>query len=348
MEFTFTANVAPTPASTPATAPPTVAPSMQEANTFGFTSMTQPHDSHQGSIAFLAPTSAAAVASIAITAGGVNSEYDRVSLKKERGVGNTTQWRKRLIHQIEDRIKGKRISIHNARRPGLQQQQQQVQQNQQQQQLLQSTSASPYNNQGAMLGQIPVSGQYQRADVILSAVNSGTVAEDSNNQDVNEVEERRLVAEVWDSYKNENSDALQEVFQGLTDQEIEEIEQDILQYCYPTEYDPTYDMLVDMEMQDMDQTIEHYMRLETSYTSTSGEDEETAAISLSITLLSGSACVRCQQGPLVFEPLVSTVSNSSQPRSGSGGVRARCAAACGFSLEKDALLNIASSARSHR
>jgi hypothetical protein len=46
--------------------------------------------------------------------------YERVSLKRARGVGNTTQWRKRLITQIEDRIKDRRTSIHNARRSGLQ------------------------------------------------------------------------------------------------------------------------------------------------------------------------------------------------------------------------------------
>jgi hypothetical protein len=45
---------------------------------------------------------------------------DRTPVKKEYGIGDTAQWRKRIITQIEDRIKDKRHSIQNARRMGLQ------------------------------------------------------------------------------------------------------------------------------------------------------------------------------------------------------------------------------------
>lgn len=45
---------------------------------------------------------------------------DRTFVKREYGVGSTAQWRKRIITQIEDRIKDKRHSIFNARRIGMQ------------------------------------------------------------------------------------------------------------------------------------------------------------------------------------------------------------------------------------
>jgi len=48
-----------------------------------------------------------------------DNPYDRVSLKKSRGVGSTRQWRDRLISQVEDKIKEKRTSIQNGRRAGL-------------------------------------------------------------------------------------------------------------------------------------------------------------------------------------------------------------------------------------
>ncbi|KAG0009229.1 hypothetical protein BGZ80_002606 [Entomortierella chlamydospora] len=73
----------------------------------------------------------------------------------------------------------------------------------------------------------------------------------------------------------------------MTDKEIEEIELDILKYNYTADYDPTYDVAMDMEMSDMEQTIEHYMRLETSYAAVPQEDFELAsAMSLSMTIIS--------------------------------------------------------------
>ncbi|KAF9105559.1 hypothetical protein BGX27_009565 [Mortierella sp. AM989] len=240
-------------------------------------------------------TSAVEEASI-IPTGTVDSQYDRVSLKREHGVGDTKQWRKRLITQIEDRIKDRRISIHNARRTGLQQQ----------------------PNASHEIG-------FSTGDsTSISAVQLQTATEESASEVsiISEEEERRIIAEVWESFKNENFEALAHAFQGMTDKEIEDIEQEILQHNY---YDPTYDMAVDMEMNDMEQTIEHYMRLQTSYASVPQEDTEMAsAMSLSMTILSGNPCLRCQQGALVFEPVISPSQSGGAERdhfvhSGIGG-----------------------------
>ncbi|KAF9203037.1 hypothetical protein BGZ49_006867 [Haplosporangium sp. Z 27] len=249
---------------------------------------------------------------VTATAGPVDPQYDRVSLKKEHGVGNTAQWRKRLITQIEDRVKDKRISIHNARRTGLQQ----------------HTSEADLITGGLVSTSTPI------------AFQTGVEESISETPTVSEEEERRIVAEVWEAFKNENYEALAQAFQGMTDKEVEEIEQDILQHNYTTDYDPTYDLAMDMEMNDMEQTIEHYMRLETSYAAAPQNDSEMAsAIALSMTILSSNPCSRCQQGILVFEPVVS----SSQ----SGGVKTRCTT-CGFSLEMESLQYIATTARTHR
>ncbi|KAG0370394.1 hypothetical protein BGZ54_006514 [Gamsiella multidivaricata] len=156
---------------------------------------------------------------------------------------------------------------------------------------------------------------------------------------IDEEEERRIVAEVWETFKDENFEALSQAFQGMTDKEIEGIEQDILLQRYTPEYDPTYDMVVDMEMQVMDQTIDRYMRLEKAYETIPQQGSDMAAtISLAITLLSRGPCVRCRSGPLAFEPTVS--------QSQSEGIRSSCAL-CGFVLEKEALLHIANTAKSH-
>ncbi|KAG0007116.1 hypothetical protein BGZ65_006661 [Modicella reniformis] len=119
---------------------------------------------------------------------------ERTSVKKERGVGCTAQWRKRLITQIEDRIKDKRHSIHNARRMGLQ------------------GSDDPRDT---LFDEQP------------QTITSGSTLDASA---ISEEEERRIVAEVWEAFKNENFEALTQAFHGMTDKEIEDIEQDILQY----------------------------------------------------------------------------------------------------------------------
>ncbi|KAG0198418.1 hypothetical protein BGX28_008165 [Mortierella sp. GBA30] len=150
--------------------------------------------------------------------------------------------------------------------------------------------------------------------------------------------ERRIVAEVWEAFKSENFEALSQAFQGMTDEEIEVIEQDILQHKYTsTDYDPTYDMVMAMEEQDMNQSIEHYMRLETLSLIGSGqEDEDTArAMSLAATLLAAAPCVRCGQG----EIFVQRAGQNGEPRSNCG--------VCGFGLEKETLLYIGNTARSH-
>ncbi|KAG0306979.1 hypothetical protein BGZ98_001346 [Dissophora globulifera] len=202
---------------------------------------------------------------------GNQQQHDRVPLTKEHGVGSTTQWRKRIINQIENRIKDKRLSIQNARRTGLQQ------------------TAGP-----------------QESHLIPATTNTATVEAIQDTTAISDEEERRIIAEVWESYKQENFEVLSQAFLGMTDEEIEDIEQDILQHRYATDYDPTYDMAVDMavdmEENSMDQTIEQYMRLETSYLSVAQEDTETAAaVSLSMTLLSDAPCPRCHSRRLLFD-----------------------------------------------
>lgn len=52
------------------------------------------------------------------TTSAIDSLDEHISLKRIHGVGDTKQWRRRLIHQIEDRIKDRREAIHNAQRRG--------------------------------------------------------------------------------------------------------------------------------------------------------------------------------------------------------------------------------------
>ncbi|KAK3814078.1 MAG: hypothetical protein J3Q66DRAFT_345571 [Benniella sp.] len=232
-----------------------------------------------------------------------SSQSHRTPVKKEYGIGDTAQWRKRIITQIEDRIKDKRHSIQNARRMG-------------QQRSIDSSGPSSLTE--------PVQ------------------TTDGSTQDtagISEEEERRIILEVWEAYKNENYDALAQAFHGMTDKEIEGIEQDILHYRYETDYDPTYDMVMDMEKVDMDQSIEHYMRLESCYNAIYQQDPEMAnALSLSITLLSGKPCIRCRAGEFIFEPVL----DEDRPV----GVNSTCPG-CGLCLGKDALVYIANTAQSH-
>ncbi|KAG0264092.1 hypothetical protein BG011_007487 [Mortierella polycephala] len=246
------------------------------------------------------------------TSHGAPPTYERVSLKRSHGVGETKQWRKRLITEIEDRIKDRRASIYNARRTGLEQQ---------------HTSASaivPHNTQA-----LPVAASVQRdsaGSTTGMAVNSAE-------------EEKRIIAEVWEAFKNEHYEALSQAFQGMTDQEIEDVENEILQHNYEsTDYDPTYDIVADMEEHDMEQTIEHYMRLESFAPSESSElDETAAAMSLSITLLTGTPCFRCRQDQLQIEPMTPGLT---------GNARISCRT-CRFGLEKESLVYIANTGRNH-
>ncbi|KAF9191986.1 hypothetical protein BGZ50_008931 [Haplosporangium sp. Z 11] len=238
--------------------------------------------------------------------------YERVSLKRSHGVGETKQWRKRLITEIEDRIKDRRTSIYNARRTGLEQQH------------MSASAIIPHNTQA-----LPVTASVQpdyAGSTTGVAVNSAE-------------EEKRIIAEVWEAFKNEHYEALSQVFQGMTDQEIEDVENEILQHNYETtDYDPTYDTVADMEEHDMEQTIEHYMRLESLAPSESSElDETAAAMSLSITLLAGTPCFRCRQGQLQIERAAPNLADNA---------RIGCRI-CKFGLEKESLIYIANTGRNH-
>lgn len=48
-----------------------------------------------------------------------DDSYGRVAQTRAHGVGDTKQWRQRIISHIEDRIKDKRASLQNSRRAGL-------------------------------------------------------------------------------------------------------------------------------------------------------------------------------------------------------------------------------------
>ncbi|KAF9911166.1 hypothetical protein BX616_010657, partial [Lobosporangium transversale] len=347
MEFSFTA----TPSTIPTVAPTGVTSPEQFA---GISSGTQQPNCLPSTFTFTTSNSKMIATEAAITGQQTNqfqslfqpqsqNQYDRVSVKKEYGIGDTSQWRKRLITQIEDRIKDKRISIHNARRSGLQQPQNL------------GANQSSHDNNHSYSPDIALSSAYSaKAAGSVPATTATTVApttfaiigesgEDTTAFDVEE-ERQRIVAEVWETFKSENYEELYEAFRGMTDVEIEEIEQDILKYRYSTGYDPTYDMVTDMEDQGMDETIEHYMWLESSLKADpQGDPDVMAALSLSVTLLSGTTCVQCHHGLIVFEPTVSSDPISNQSK----GLRASCAAACGFYLEKEALLYFANAARSH-
>ncbi|KAF9571507.1 hypothetical protein EC968_000470 [Mortierella alpina] len=250
----------------------------------------------------------------------LHQSAQRTPLKREYGIGETKQWRRRLITEIEDRVRDKRISMHNARRTGLQASA-----------LDGGMSRRKSGQEAAYAAHSAQAGLLQLCPTDAMTAHHAAVGEGG------EEGERRIVAEVWEAFKNENLEALAQAFQGMTDKEIEEIEQDILQHNYTaSQYDPTYDMFVDMEQQDMDQSIEHYMVLETLSSSANAEDEETGrALSLAATLLTAAACVRCGQG------------RQSIGRAGPlGEIQASCGV-CGFGLDKTTLLYIANTAQSH-
>ncbi|KAF9289333.1 hypothetical protein BGZ68_009547 [Mortierella alpina] len=247
----------------------------------------------------------------------LHQSSQRTPLKREYGIGETKQWRRRLITEIEDRVRDKRISMHNARRTGLQ-----------------TTTLDDGMARRRSEQEAAHTAHSAQTGLTHPRSTKPSIADDAV---VGEEGERRIVAEVWEAFKHENLEALAQVFQGMTDKEIEEIEQDILQHNYTaSQYDPTYDMMVDMEQQDMDQSIEHYMVLETLSSSVDPVDEETnKALSLAATLLTATACVRCGQGRPSIE------------RTGPlGDIQASCRV-CGFGLDRTTLLYIANTAQSH-
>ncbi|KAG0379027.1 hypothetical protein BGX24_001949 [Mortierella sp. AD032] len=289
---------------------------------------------------------------------------EHISLKRIHGVGDTKQWRRRLIHQIEDRIKDRRESLHNAKRSEF------------------SFGASVGGAgrskagggegvfSGAVAGgTVPVAvGSGQEAFVFGQghsgltagpgpglglgnlATSAGSGGEAQPN--ISEEEERRIVLEVWEAFKNENYEALVQAFQGMTDKEIEDIEQDILQHNYATDSDPMYETIMEMEESHTEEYVQHYMNQQNqpeNEQENPPNDEMTTALSIAWTLLSSTPCVRCHQGAILFEPVL--------PGSLAEGARAICSGVqgngaggggCGFRLERDALLHLANAANTHR
>ncbi|KAG0224011.1 hypothetical protein BGW42_005414 [Actinomortierella wolfii] len=152
----------------------------------------------------------------------------RMTLKQEHGVGDSKRWRNRLWNQIESRIKDTRVSRQNARRQGLF--------------LGESSSANniPGDN-GGIVGGCRSSG-----------------SEDDSLPQLSEEEEQRIIAEEWEKFKAEHAATLWAELQGLSDVEIEEFEQEMLQQR--GEYNPSYDMLLQQEEDEMQSAIEEYLR----------------------------------------------------------------------------------------
>ncbi|KAG0351169.1 hypothetical protein BG005_009340 [Podila minutissima] len=257
-----------------------------------------------------------------------DDSYGRVAQTRAHGVGDTKQWRQRILSHIEDRVKDKRISIQNSRRAGL------------------SRPPPPHEHHhhthvsSSTGSQLDLQSAASQEGLSFSQLShaSSTVPDEITPE-----EERRIVAEVWEAFKNENFAA----FQALTDAEVEDIEGEIMRLKH--DYDPTYDVMLDVEQDDMQESYDHYMLLERCAALERENAEMASALSLSITLLSGATCFRCHQGTFSFEPITTTqggTGTGSSLTSGAQVVRAGCRA-CGLCLEDPMLVYIANAARSH-
>ncbi|KAF8947157.1 hypothetical protein BGZ47_010175 [Haplosporangium gracile] len=288
----------------------------------------------------------------------IDSLDEHISLKRIHGVGDTKQWRRKLIHQIEDRIKDRREALHNAQRRGFSVS------------AIGSTSGSRSSERGAssrtvsggdeFSGAAMVGGSQEEAaglsgqglSGLPAGLGSGTVAS-RNVKYISEEEERRIVVEVWEAFKNENYGALAQAFQGMTDKELEDIEQDILQHNYATESDPMYENVMDMEETDMEEYVQQYMNQPNEHEA-AAIDEMTTALSIAWTLLSSTPCIRCHQGAIIFEPVLpGSLAEGARaicigaPGSAHGGVPGEGRGGCGFRLERDALLYLANAVNTH-
>ncbi|OAQ36682.1 hypothetical protein K457DRAFT_131876 [Linnemannia elongata AG-77] len=274
------------------------------------------------------------------TTSAIDSLDEHISLKRIHGVGDTKQWRRRLIHQIEDRIKDRREAIHNAQRRG----------------FVGATGSSGSGNEsgvGSRAASGGVGDEFSRAALPGNqggeAVGPSEALVLGGDSYISEEEERRIVAEVWEAFKNENYEALALAFQGMTDKELEDIEQEILQHNYATESDPMYEAVMDMEETNVEEYVQQYMN-QTNKQKAAASEEMMKALSVAWTLLSSTACIRCHQGGIIFDPLL--------PGSLAEGARALCNGSpgngtgegrggCGFRLERDALLYLANAANTH-
>ncbi|KAG0333102.1 hypothetical protein BG000_009481 [Podila horticola] len=316
MEFSFTLPTA-TSSGTPLQPPPAFSfhaqGTGQEAFTFTSTGTTA-HPTHYQSLLPLGESQA-------------DDSYGRVAQTRAHGVGDTKQWRQRILSHIEDRVKDKRISIQNSRRAGLNGP---LPQEHQHHNHVNSSAGSLLDLQGAVSQEGLLFSQSSHA---------------SSADEITPEEERRLVAEVWEAFKNENFAA----FQALTDAEVEDIEGEIMRLTH--DYDPTYDVMLDVEQDDVQESYDHYMLLERCSALERENAEMASALSLSITLLSGATCFRCHQGTFSFESITTQGGTGTEAvsslTSGAQVVRAGCRA-CGLCLEDPMLVYIANAARSHR
>ncbi|KAF8925622.1 hypothetical protein BGZ52_006695 [Haplosporangium bisporale] len=249
-----------------------------------------------------------------------DDSYGRVAQTRAHGVGDTKQWRQRIISHIEDRIKDKRTSIQNSRRAGL--------------------NRPRENHHHSHVNSTPVESQLDMRAASQEGLTFSQLshASSANSDEITPEEERRIVTEVWEAFKNENFEA----FQAFTDAEVEDIEGEIMRL--KNDYDPTYDVMMDGEQDHMQESYDHYMLLERCSALEHENAEMASALSLSVTLLSGAPCFRCRQGTFSFEPVQETTGSSLN--SGVQAVRAGCRA-CGLCLEDPMLVHIANAARSH-
>ncbi|KAF9932906.1 hypothetical protein FBU30_007065 [Linnemannia zychae] len=309
--------------------------------------------------------------SSAVLDSSLSSLEEHISLKRIHGVGDMKQWRRRLIHQIEDRIKDRREALHNAQRRGFSIAKAEN-----------TRDAAAVDHMSAIEGEqsIGFSGTSSRKAVLSGAESTDLASRNLFGQEpggpgpgsgdgtitatgagtegamappyISEDEERRIVAEVWETFKNENYEALAQAFQGMTDKEIEEIEHDILQYNYSTDSDPMYESLMDMEDNIMEEYVQQYISQPEEDKQSSVNDKMTAALSVAWSLLSQAPCIRCHRGSIFFEPvLADSLAEGARAicssRSDFGAEEANRREGCGFRLERDALLYLANISNTH-
>ncbi|KAF9164680.1 hypothetical protein DFQ26_001165 [Actinomortierella ambigua] len=177
-----------------------------------------------------------------------------------------------------------------------------------------------------------------------------SLARDDLMPQLSEEEEQRIIAEEWEKFKTEHAAALWAELKGLSEQEIEGFEQEMLQQR--DDYDPSYDMLLEQEQHEMQYAIEEYLH----HQDTSSQSTTSSSLSIAangtfgiedevLTLLAGQPCFRCLKAP--FHPL----QEQQQPHTAGHGqtaTREMACPGCGYRLSGDVLQYIANVARHHR
>ncbi|KAF9970744.1 hypothetical protein BGZ73_006486 [Actinomortierella ambigua] len=249
----------------------------------------------------------------------------RMSLKQERGVGDSKRWRSRLWNQIENRIKDTRASIQNSRRQGFMQEQPSI----------------TDTHRGGIGGGFDNIG--------------GLRSEENHEPQLSEEEEQRIIAEEWEKFKAEHAAALLAELEGLSEREIEEFEQEMLQQR--DDYDSSYDILLEQEQAEMQYAIDEYLRHQDMSSNSATSTPSSAIVNRIgsiedqvVALLAGQTCFRCRSAPL--QPLQGhnvphTTGRGSAIQASTAAQEITCAR-CGYRLSKEALQYIGNVVHQHR